>query len=99
MLLKDLNFEPHPNWPDGSHVKVFFNNGYGASIVSGSHAYTSKGSPYELAVLVGNKDEFRLTYDTPITDDVLGHLDPNGVEALLSDIEALPPIEIGTVAY
>ena len=66
-----LNFKEHPHWSDGAQARIFFNNGYGASVVQGGHAYTSKGFPYELAVLVGDKNRFKLTYDTPITDDVL----------------------------
>lgn len=35
-------------------------------------------------------DKWHLTYDTPITGDVIGYLTPAEVEDLLAQIEALP---------
>ena len=34
-------------------------------------------------------DEFHLTYDTPITDDVLGFLEPEDVIKICKNIKAL----------
>ena len=49
--------------------------------------YTSPEKPYELAVLDGDD----LTYETPITDDVIGYLNYDEVLEILSEIEKLPP--------
>ncbi len=56
----------------------FFSNGYGISVINiigtnGEHySYTDKKHPYEIAVLEGNKESSRITFDTVITDDVIG---------------------------
>ena len=52
--------------------------------------YTNDACPYELAVLEGNKDNWQLTYDTPITTDVLGHCDEQEITKLLLAIKNLP---------
>ena len=71
--------------------KMYFDNGYGASIVTGEYAYTDKDNPYELAILIKNKG---ITYSTHITDDVLGHQNESDIEDVLRKIEALPPVEV-----
>jgi hypothetical protein len=86
MKLRDLKFEPHPAGMGGTRATVHFPNGYGASVVTGSVFYTSSGSPYEMAVLDGDG----ITYDTPITDDVLGYLTKTDVESYLGRIAELP---------
>jgi len=68
-------------------ARIKFANGYGASIVKGLYTYGGPEGLYELAVLDADG---KLTYDTPITDDVLGHLSPDDVTKALQDIEALP---------
>ena len=91
MNFADLDFGTHPSAiTGGSQAKVFFDNGYGASIVSGGWFYTSENSPYELAVLKGKEGKWSINYDTPITDDVIGYLTESDVSALLTKIEALP---------
>lgn len=62
-----------------------FDNGYGASVITGGIAYCNEFQPYELAVLKGNN----LCYDTPITDDVIGYLTSNEIYDLLDRIEQL----------
>jgi len=92
MKLSDIEFEDHPNKGYGfdRRAKVFFDNGYGASIVTGSAAYTNNESPYELAILKGDDGESSITYETPLTDDVLGYLDDAAVNSYLDKIAALP---------
>lgn len=82
----------------GKHRRYFFPNGYGASVIRhwGSYGYTE--GLYELAVLQGNAQKARLTYDTPITDDVIGHLTPADVELLLERIKALPAAQTDILA-
>ncbi|MEY4571840.1 MAG: hypothetical protein RLZ10_1051 [Bacteroidota bacterium] len=76
------------NHPMGAGVQciVQYPNGYGASVVKGEHTYGGKNGLYELAVF--GKDG-HITYDTPITDDVLGHLTEQDVEKILNDIKNL----------
>lgn len=64
-----------------------FPNGYGASIIrGGSLAYGG----YELAVLKYDADgDWGLTYNTPITDDVIGYLDDEQAAGILFLISRL----------
>lgn len=87
MEFKDLNFKPHPHRHDGIQAKAKFANGYGASVIKTSYSYGFRQGRYELAVLNANG---HLDYTTPITDDVVGWLDEEGVTELLQKIEALP---------
>lgn len=83
---KDLVFEPHP-------VKVYydtqarmdFDNGYGISVITGDCAYTSVSSPYEVAVMYNGK----ITYNSGITDDVLGYQTEETVGKLMIKIQQL----------
>ena len=45
---------------------------------------------YELAVLCTDGEGLRITYDTPITDDVIGWLTPERVSELMAQVAALP---------
>jgi hypothetical protein len=88
MKFSDLDFQPHPNWV-GVQAKHFFDNGYGVSVIQSPNSYGGDEGLYELAVLKGNEDKFKLCYDTYITEDVLGHLTEEQVESYLCDIEKL----------
>ena len=76
-------------------AKYFFPNGYGASIINISNesghqlSYTDNENQYELAVLIGDIDEYEISYDTPITDDVIGYLDMEHVFKIMNKIENL----------
>lgn len=65
-----------------------FPNGYGASVVRHKFSYGGDEGLWELAVLDRNGV---LTYDTPITEDVIGYLTEEQVDAFLMLIEALTP--------
>ena len=67
-----------------------FANGYGASVVRGPYTYGGPDGLFELGVIVFDGDKWELTYDTPITDDVLGYLDLPEVAKILVRIAALP---------
>jgi hypothetical protein len=82
---QELNFQDHP-MGIGKQCIVQFPNGYGASIVQGPHTYGGDKGLYELAVF--DKDG-QITYDTPITNDVLGYLSEQEVEKTLFDIKNL----------
>ena len=69
-----------------------FANGYGASVIRNEHSYGNTGGLFELGVtrLLGEGAfDFRLTYETPITDDVIGYLTTEDVQDLLVKIQAL----------
>lgn len=84
-VFQELNFQSHPAGM-GKQCIVQFPNGYGASIVQGFHTYGGSQGLYELAVF--GKDG-GITYDTPITNDVLGYLTEQDVEKTLTDIKNL----------
>lgn len=65
-------------------IVIKFSNGYGASVVDGQGSYG-----LELAVLVFDGNSYSLTYNTPITDDVLGHLTNEELIKTLHDIKQL----------
>ena len=75
---------------NGGKQWVFrFPNGYGASIVTSPGAYGG----LELGVLEFDGPsalDYDLTYDTPVTNDVLGYLEPAALESILDAIAALP---------
>lgn len=68
-----------------------FENGYGASVIQGPYSYGGDEGLYELAVIVWEGETYGLTYDTPITSDVLGYLTPSEVEHYLAKVERLGP--------
>jgi hypothetical protein len=80
----DLEFLPFHS--DGVYARIMFENGLGASIVRTSFSYGGKNGLYEVAVLDTDGD---LTYDTDVTDDVIGHLTPEQVTEIMEQIQAL----------
>jgi hypothetical protein len=89
MKFSELKFE---QWPDmgGIYCRIQFENGYGASIVKHQYSYGGKDGLYELAVI---DSEGQITYDTPITNDVIGYLSESDVETHLNEIKNLQPNE------
>ena len=83
---KDLEFIPHSTGMGGVMSRIIFDNGYGASIVCTPHTYGGDKGLYEIAVL---DSEGMLTYDTPVTDDVIGYLSPDDVTDVLAKIQQL----------
>ena len=88
MNFSDLKFTVHPNGL-GKQARHNFSNGYGVSVVISQFSYGGNLGLYELAVIRDGE----IVYDTPITDDVVGNLTPEGVTDLLTRIEALPPAQ------
>ena len=89
-FLEDVN-EYHTK----KQAVYFFENGYGISIINiispnGIHySYTNNSQPYEVAILFGNIASSQITYDTPITDDVIGYLTLEEVYNVMKQIEQL----------
>ena len=83
---KDIVFKEHPSTFGGVIGRIEFHNGYGASIVQGPNTYGGDRGLYELAVL--GKDG-QITYDTPITSDVIGYLRDIDVTDVMEKIQQL----------
>lgn len=88
MNFTELNFEQH-KIQDGVQAKHFFPNGYGVSVVRFPGSYGFEDDLYEVAILKGTQDDWSITYDTPITDDVLGHRDEQDINNILEEVQAL----------
>ena len=72
------------------YLKLPFANGYVASVVRHDFSYGGKQGLFEVAVM--DKD-FNILYDTPITTDVVGHLNSDELVKVLQDISNLPNIQ------
>lgn len=89
---KDLKFKPHSitesgleNYKEAKQAIEKFENGYGVSVLFGNCFYSNGIDTYELAVLFDGK----ITYQTDITDDVLGYLSENEVSEVMLKVAAL----------
>jgi hypothetical protein len=91
MKFTDLEFKRHPVLSGGDAVQAlhFFPNGYGVSVVRFPGSYGYAEGLYEVAVLEGSIDDYDLCYDTPITDDIMGHRDETDVEIIMEEVQAL----------
>lgn len=77
-------------------MRILYKNGYGVSIINNEFSYG-----LEMAVLrwTGTWDDkndcpkevktSELCYDTPITDDVLGHLDDESLDEAMKQVQQL----------
>lgn len=68
---KDIEFKPH-SFGDGLHGLVFFENGYGISVVRYKSltntfreyfSYTSNENEWEVAVIYGDKMNWEISYN------------------------------------
>jgi hypothetical protein len=82
---EDLKFRPH-RMVDGVQSIMMFDNGYGVSVIKTPHSYGGKSGLYELAVLDSNEE---ITYNTPVTSDVLGYLSEEEVTIYMIDVQKL----------
>lgn len=67
-----------------------FENNYGASVVKHKFSYGYNEDLWELAVIEftdESNEEWHITYDTPITEDVIGYLKDEAVRELLGKIK------------
>ena len=97
---KDIKFKPH-EYGEGLHGLIFFDNGYGLSVVRFKSpisktysSYTSNDDEWEVAVIYGNEKDWQITYNTHITDDVLGHLREGEVDWIMIQVQELDPVNI-----
>ena len=85
---EDLEFEQLNDEPFmvGKKGRMYFDNGYGVSVVSHTYSYGGKDGLFEVAVL--GKDG-NLTYDTPVTNDVIGYLTEEDVTDVMKQVQEL----------
>lgn len=74
---------------DGIQYKAFYPNGFGVSVVQHPFSYGNREGLWELAVFIGNEDQYSICYDTPITGDVMGYLTEEDVDATIEAIQKL----------
>jgi hypothetical protein len=83
---KDLKFKSHNTHSGGIHSRMVFENDYGVSVVKTSFSYGGPEGFYELAVLDSTGD---ITYETPITTDVIGWLTEEDVSRVMEQVQSL----------
>lgn len=88
----DLKFEgvSYDIMGNGLRAVMPFDNGYQISVVRNAFSYGGEEGLYEAAVL-DNKGS--IVYDTPVTNDVIGHLTPEDVTDVMRQIQELEPAE------
>ena len=85
---EDLEFKDHPINPfygGSKYAQEKFDNGYGVSVVFGIMFYSNGIDTYELAVLFNNE----ISYNTNITDDVMGYLSKDEVTDIMRRVQEL----------
>ena len=83
---EDLEFEGiNDGFMVGVKSRMTFDNGYGVSVVSHSYSYGGKDGLFEIAVL----DKDGITYDTPVTNDVIGYLTEEDVTDVMKQVQEL----------
>jgi hypothetical protein len=92
---KEIEFKPHV-FGEGFQGIIFFENNYGVSVVryknptSGTYStYTANEDEWEVAVIYGNENDWEITYNTPITDDVIGNLTESEVDRIMGQVQRL----------
>jgi hypothetical protein len=70
----------------GVQCRMMFENGLGVSVVSHTYSYGGKDGLFEVAVLDADGD---ITYNTPVTNDVIGYLKPEEVTEIMEQVQNL----------
>lgn len=88
---KDLKFKPHTiakfAYPNAKQARETFENGYGVSVIFGNCFCSNGIDTYELAVLYNGS----ITYNTCITNDVLGYISKEKVTEVMIQVASLKP--------
>tara|TARA_B110000977_G_scaffold65925_1_gene89721 strand:- start:177 stop:476 length:300 start_codon:yes stop_codon:yes gene_type:complete len=74
---------------DGIQAIAKFPNGFGASIIKSDTSHGGKSGLFELAVL--DNDTGNINSTTDITDDVIGWIDEDDIDRILTAISKLLP--------
>lgn len=80
---KNLRFIKHPVNGFDNIAQCEFPNGYGLSVVNGEYACCKKDT-YEVGILHNGE----LTYNTPLTDDVLPDVSPERIDELIATVKS-----------
>jgi hypothetical protein len=84
---EDLEFDKLTDpFMSGVRSRMMFENGFGVSVVSHTYSYGGKDGLFEVAVLDEDGD---LTYNTPVTNDVVGYLNPDEVTEIMEQVQNL----------
>jgi len=84
---EDLEFDKLTDpFMSGVRSRMMFENGFGVSVVSHTYSYGGKDGLFEIAVLDKDGD---LTYNTPVTNDVIGYLNPDEVTEIMEQVQNL----------
>jgi hypothetical protein len=81
---KDLKFKPH-TIGNGLQAVMNFDNNYGVSVVKFNGSYGFHQDLWEVAILYTDA----ITYNTDITDDVLGHQTDEDVTEVMKKVQKL----------
>lgn len=97
---KDIKFKPH-SLGNGLHGLIFFDNGYGLSVIRFKNpkffslsSYTSNDNEWEVAVIYGNEKDWDISYNTDITNDVVGYLTEGEVDWVMLQVQELDSVNI-----
>ena len=89
---KDLDFKKYSiaesgieRYQDAKQATEKFENNYGVSVIFGNCFYSNGKDTYELAILY----YCDITYNTGITNDVLGHLSEEEVSEIMIKVQLL----------
>lgn len=66
-----------------------FDNGFGASVIKHFGSYGFENDLFEIGILEWDGEDHHLTYDTPISNDVIGYLTNEEVMNYLYQIKGL----------
>ena len=90
MTFNELTFEQDEDDMQESAWHIYDNN-YGVSVVRGPYTFGGNEGLYELAIIymAPEDKESRICYDTPITNDVMGHLAPEDVTEIMKQVSEL----------
>jgi hypothetical protein len=70
----------------GVRSRMMFENGFGISVISHTGSYGGRDGLFEIAVLDEDGD---LTYNTSVTNDVIGYLNPDEVTEIMEQVQSL----------
>ena len=84
---EDLVFTDHPFYEGGQQAILWFDNGYGVSVLCGARFYSNGRDTYEVVAMYDDQ----LTY--PMEDDVVGYLQPWEVTEYMDKVQRLPAKE------
>jgi len=81
---EDLVFTDHPFHERAQQAILWFDNGYGVSVLCGARFYSNGRDTYEVAIMYDDQ----LTY--PMEDDVVGYLTAYEVTSYMDKVQRLP---------